>query len=273
MSLTCQQIRPLLDAYLTNELLVETLQSVNEHLNTCAGCRAALESRQRARTAVRATVRSLMPEPGFADLIRDAVRAEAAPRSWFQRPSIIWLAAAAAALVLATFFGLQQWRTDTALILARLGLGKGDHVFCARGGFYPDVPPTPAEMREQVGAPYAQLVDRVISQSQGYVIREGHLCNWEEREFVHFILERDKKLVSVMLTAKKRPDEVFPRHSLLAAMRAQGIPVYTTEDDGMSIAGLDAGRHLAFAVSERGSAEGLRLLTALAPSLSTIQKP
>lgn len=270
MSPTCSKIRPLLDSYLTNELLVETLQSVNEHLSTCAGCRAALESRQRARAALRATVRALTPEPGFEDVIRAAVRAEAAPRRWLGGRGIAWLAVAAA-LLLATVLGLQQWRSDSALILARLGLGKGDHVFCARGGFYPDEPPSPAEMREQVGAPYAQLVDRVIAQSPGYVIREGHLCHWEEREFVHFILEREKKLVSVMLTVKKRPDEVFPRHALLAAMRAEGIPVYTSEGDGMAIAGLDAGRHLAFSVSERGSAEGLRILAALAPTLSNLR--
>ena len=265
MNLHCQQARPLLDSYLTNELQVETLHAVNAHLAECGACRVALASRERARTAINAAVRNLVPDPDFAALVRDTVRAQASSRgpSKFLLPSI----ALAAALALISAIAW-QWRADTALIVARLSLGKGDHVFCARGGFYPDVPPTPAEMREQVGAPYVMLVDAVIGQAKGYVVREGHLCHWQDREFVHFILERDKKLVSIMLTRKQRPNEIFPRHSLLAAMRAEGLPVYTTDDDGMAIAGLDAGQHLAFVVSENGRAEGVRLLAAMVPSVS-----
>ncbi len=261
MTLHCPEARPLLDSYLSNELQVETLHAVNRHLAECAGCRTALTSRERTRAAVNAAVRSLTPDDDFAALVRDSVRAEAG-RS---HPWRAWGLAAAAMLVFG--LGYLQWRTDAAQIMARLGLGKGDHIFCARGGFFPDAPPTPAEMREQVGASYAPLVDQVIGHAKGYVIREGHLCHWEEREFVHFILEKQNKLISVMLTRKQRPDEVFPRHSLLAAMRANGMPVYTTEDNGMAIAGLDTGQHLAFAVSERGATEGLSLLAALVPAL------
>ena len=266
MNLHCQQACPLLDSYLTNELQVETLHAVNAHLAECGACRAALASRERARTAINTAVRNLVPDPDFAALVRDTVRAEATSRG----PSkflLSWVALAAALALISAI--AWQWRADSALILARLSLGKGDHVFCARGGFYPDVPPTPAEMREQVGAPYAKLVDAVIGQAKGYVIREGHLCHWQDREFVHFILERNKKLVSIMLTRKQRPNEIFPRHALLAAMRAEGLPVYTTDDDGMAIAGLDAGQHLAFVISENGREEGVRLLAAMVPSLST----
>ena len=270
MNLHCEQARLLLDSYLTNELQVETLHAVNTHLAQCGACRAALASRERARAAVNTAVRNLVPDPDFANLVRDAVRAEASSRR-LSKSLLPWIALAAALALMSAI--AWQWRADTALILARLNLGKGDHVFCARGGFYPDVPPTPAEMREQVGAPYAKLVDAVIGQAQGYVVREGHVCHWQDREFVHFILERNKKLVSIMLTRKQRPGEVFPRHSLLAAMRAEGIPVYTTDDDGMTITGLDAGQHLAFAVSENGRDEGLRLLAAMGPRLPALTNP
>ena len=266
MILHCQQGRPLLDSYLTNELQVETLHAVNAHLAECGACRAALVSRERVRAAIHTAVRNLVPDPDFAALVRDTVRAEATSRG----PSkflLSWVALAAALALISAI--AWQWRADSALIVARLSLGKGDHVFCARGGFYPDVPPTPAEMREQVGAPYVKLVDAVIGQAKGYVVREGHLCHWQDREFVHFILERNKKLVSIMLTRKQRPNEIFPRHSLLAAMRAEGLPVYTTDDDGMAIAGLDAGQHLAFVVSENGREEGGRLLAAIVSSVST----
>ncbi|MBY0503348.1 MAG: zf-HC2 domain-containing protein [Bryobacteraceae bacterium] len=266
MNLNCHEARPLLDSYLTNELQVETLHAVNQHLTGCAACRTALASRERTRAAVNSTVRGFVPDEAFTLQIRDAVRAEAATRGHL--PWRWAIAALAASLLL--LFGWRQWRLDTAQILARLALGKGDHILCARGGFFPDTPPTPAQMREQVGAAYVPLVQAVLDRSPGYVVREGHLCHWQDREFVHFILERQNRLVSVMLTRKHSPEEVFPRHALLSAMRAGGHAVYTTADNGMAIAGLDTGSHLAFVVSERGPAEGTALLAALAPSLALL---
>ena len=266
MNLKCQEARPLLDSYVMNELQVETLHAVNTHLAECPACRVALASRERTRAAVNAAVRNLTPGDDFAAQVRNAVRAEAS-RSSTRSP---WLALAlAAAVLLVAAVGWPQWQTGKTQILARLGLAKGDHVFCARGGFFPDDPPTAAAMREQVGPSYARLVNDVERQAKGYVIRDGHVCHWQEREFVHFILEKQNRLISLVVTRKQRPDEVFPQHALLAAMRADGLPVYTTEDNGMAIAGLETGQHLAFTVSERGPAEGLSLLAALAPAFVT----
>ena len=265
MNFDCSRVRPLLDSYLTNELQVETLHAVNQHLQSCAGCRVALQSRERTRAALQATVRGLLPGDELTALVRDSVRAEAARRVGVRW---LWMAVAvAAALTLVLALGWKEFRAEQAQILARLGLGKGDHIFCARGGFFPDDLPTPAVMREQVGAEYAPLVDQVIARAKGYVIRDGHLCHWQEREFVHFILERENKLISLVIVRKHSPDEVFPRQALLSTMRMEGHPVYTNADNGMAIAGLDTGRHLAFTVSERGPAEGLTLLAALTPSL------
>lgn len=265
----CRRTRPLLDAYGTSELQADAMYLVDGHLAACASCRQALDDRRQWRAALNAAVRSFVPSPELAIQIRDAVRAQASSRpfvvGWWQ------IAAAVAALLLVG--GWLQYRADADLILTRLGVGQGDHVFCARNGILPDAPVSPAAMRDKLGPAYAPLVDQLIAHTPGYLVREGHRCHWDGREFVHFILERDGHRASVVLTRKKDSEEVFPRHALLAAMRANGLPLYAAERDGLSIAGLESDGHLVFAVSERGSEESLRILSGVTVNLPGLMSP
>ena len=49
----CARIRRQLDAYLSNELLVETTGEVLRHLESCEACLRELEARTRVRDALR----------------------------------------------------------------------------------------------------------------------------------------------------------------------------------------------------------------------------
>jgi len=58
----CERIDEILDAYVSNELLVETCAEVNRHLTRCAECTAACELRQWIRGALqRAVYRNSVP--------------------------------------------------------------------------------------------------------------------------------------------------------------------------------------------------------------------
>ena len=60
----CERIRRQLDAYLSNELLVETTGEVLKHLESCAGLFSELETRTRVREALqKAVAREMVPEP------------------------------------------------------------------------------------------------------------------------------------------------------------------------------------------------------------------
>ena len=57
----CDRIRRHLDAYLSNELLVETTSEVLRHLESCEACSRELEARTRVRDALRARRASQVP--------------------------------------------------------------------------------------------------------------------------------------------------------------------------------------------------------------------
>ena len=57
----CERIRHHLDAYLSNELLVETTSETLRHLETCEACTRELETRTRVRDFVRRAATNLMP--------------------------------------------------------------------------------------------------------------------------------------------------------------------------------------------------------------------
>ena len=61
----CERIRGQLDAYLSNELLVETTSEVLNHLETCEACSRELNARMRMREALRTAVAKQLPPEGL----------------------------------------------------------------------------------------------------------------------------------------------------------------------------------------------------------------
>jgi len=50
----CRDVRPLIDAFLTEQLQVETMEGVVAHLTRCSACRAEVTGVARLRAATRA---------------------------------------------------------------------------------------------------------------------------------------------------------------------------------------------------------------------------
>ncbi|HEX5506751.1 MAG TPA: zf-HC2 domain-containing protein, partial [Thermomicrobiales bacterium] len=109
----CREIRPLLSAYMDNELAPDDLRAVQEHVADCADCAALLTSYRRIRAAVRA-----LPEADPPPELREAVFAKATP-AYRRRAALLGLgqqglaAAALVVTILAVFF--------TASIVANRG--------------------------------------------------------------------------------------------------------------------------------------------------------
>ncbi len=79
---SCRDIRPLLSAYMDNELTPEELRVMQGHVAGCGACAATLESYRRMRTSIRA-----LPQVSPPPTLRPAVFAKATPayrrRSFF----------------------------------------------------------------------------------------------------------------------------------------------------------------------------------------------
>jgi mycothiol system anti-sigma-R factor len=88
----CDEVRPLLDAYLDSELEKALQPDLQKHLNSCPGCRKEVEATSRLSALVRTTILMYKAPAQLKARIRASLREEAAPRSdWlsrFRRPLI-----------------------------------------------------------------------------------------------------------------------------------------------------------------------------------------
>src|SRR5215470_2084699 len=106
----CERYRRYFDAYLDNELLVETNQDVLQHLNTCVDCSRMLENRARMKQLVKDAVTKEEAPVELAIALRNRFRTER--RSFFAFDTARWMMAAAAVVLLAIggLFTLQWGR-------------------------------------------------------------------------------------------------------------------------------------------------------------------
>src|SRR5215470_12367082 len=72
----CEKYRRYFDAYLDNELLVETNQDVLQHLTSCPQCTSILEDRARAKQLVREAVTKEQAPPELVAALQSRLRAE-----------------------------------------------------------------------------------------------------------------------------------------------------------------------------------------------------
>src|SRR5436190_19591654 len=140
---SCERYRRYFDAYVDNELLVETNQDVLQHLNSCTDCTRILESRVRVKQLVRDAVQGEQAPPELADALRGRFRTER--RSFFAYDTAPWMMAAAAVLVLAIGSvaalqwgriiqfgeGVSFFQTVSTRLQEILRVGLVDHVHCA----------------------------------------------------------------------------------------------------------------------------------------------
>src|ERR1700716_4312452 len=100
-------LRPQLDAYLSNELLVETASEVMRHLESCQECTRDLESRMRVREALqRAVANRPWPDSVRANVVRRL--RESQPRSFGRASATRWAASlAAVAFILLSLSGAE----------------------------------------------------------------------------------------------------------------------------------------------------------------------
>ncbi len=267
----CERMRRQFDAYLSDELLVETTSEVLRHLEKCEACSRELKSRTRMREALRRAVSGWpVPEP---------LRAEVQRRLRGSRSGVFWqgsatrwaVAVAAFILIVLSSLGIKQWLTfrDGERMIARvLRLGAADHLHCAiRRHNYPEVPNPPDQIRKKLGPQYAEVLQVVEQKLPGFQVLEGHACSipGSPRKYVHFIARGRGTILSVILT--KREGESLRAGRSLVAGTPGGVDLYKAHLGGFSVAGFESNEYFGFVVSDLGQNEVWQIATALAPAL------
>jgi anti-sigma factor RsiW len=267
----CERTRRQLDAYLSNELLVETTSEVVRHLESCESCAAELESRMRVRAALRRAALRQLPPPHLSEAIHHQLRrTQSGLLSGFRRNTWAWAVAAVLAVMLSGTAGQQLWRLRHAQQMVRsiLALGVSDHVTCAlRGHNYPDVARPPDELRQRLGPEYAGLVPVVEEKLSGFQVLEAHICSLpgSPRKYVHFIARGRGTILSFILT--RRNGESLPAGRFLTAAAPAGMRIYRTKLEGMDVAGFETHEYFGFAVSDLGQEKMVQLAASLAPAV------
>jgi hypothetical protein len=260
-----------MDAYLSNELLVETTGEVLKHLESCSACSEELESRTRLREALRRAAAKSLPPEDLRDTVHQRLKKAQPGLSWaFGAPT--WaLALAALGLVVIAGVVAQQWlrfqrgRQLTARVLA---LGVSDHAQCAiKGHNYPEVANPPDQLRKKLGPQYAALLPVVEERLPGFQVLEAHICSvpGSPRKYVHFIARGQGTILSAILT--KREGESLPPGRFRIAGTTGGIDLYRAQLEGISVAGFEVQDYFGFVVSDLGQDEMVQLAASLAPAL------
>ncbi|MGA2074610.1 MAG: zf-HC2 domain-containing protein [Terriglobia bacterium] len=268
----CERIRRHLDAYLSNELLVETTSEILRHLETCEACARELETRTRVRDLVRRAATSQTPPEELRQAIQRRLR-ETQPGLWGGSRELNW-AVALAGIVVIVLGGIvaHQWVRvvrGKRIVAGVLALGVSDHVQCAiKGHNYPEVANPPEVLRKKLGPQYAGLLDVVHQNLPGFEILEAHICSipGSSRKYVHFITRGRGPILSVILT--KNDGAHLPSGGAFRSVVAGHVNLYVAHEQGMNVAGFESRGYLGFVVSDLDTSTTLQIADQLAPPLN-----
>ncbi len=268
----CERIRRHLDAYLSNELLVETTSEILRHLETCEGCTRELETRTRVRDFVRRAATNLMAPEELRLSIQRRLR-ETQPGLWGGSRELNW-AVALAGIVVIVLGGIvtHEWvrvLRGRRIVAGALALGVADHVQCAiKGHNYPEAANPPDVLRKKLGPQYAGLLDVVQQNLPGFEVLEAHICSipGSSRKYVHFITRGRGTILSVILT--KNDGAQLPSGGAFRSAAAGHVNLYEAHQQGMNVAGFESRGYLGFVVSDLDTNTTLQIADQLVPPLN-----
>jgi hypothetical protein len=92
----------------------------------------------------------------------------------------------------------------------------------------------------------------------------AHQCGYGGRKYVHLTLQNGPELVSLVITQKGMGESL---NGLAPALTSSGLPVYQAKAQQYEVAGFEAGKYLAFVVSDLRNSTNLELAAKLAPTV------
>jgi hypothetical protein len=271
----CRDVRGLADAYLDEELLVETNHALLTHIDQCSACRAELDARRALRAQLKTafdTDQRLTPTTEFMTALRQGLRPPRVRPHAHARPRRVpWWMGAAALLIIVAGFAVQwarEWRRPTvgtadmpSAVVDLAPSAAGDHRDCALRHRLAE-PPMDLEQAASYDAAFRGLDEavKVPASSLPSPLEPvtAHACVWQGRRFGHVVLSYRSTVVSLLVT---------DRGSTAAAVSTNTAPAECPTIEGFTIACFAAPRHAVFVVSDLASSETLKLATAIAPEI------
>jgi len=281
----CEKTRKYLDAYISNELMVETNHEVLRHLEGCPACAEDVDTRTRLRSRLKAAVNAQSVPPELQVRVRQQIHRNRSGSwidlGWLRAGGLRW-AGAAAAVVIATGLWVnyspermpavsdrpaQQTYISrvSANLAAILKVGLGDHIHCSIFRTYPKDPQPVEKMEAELGPAYVGLLPVVrAAVPEGYKVIMAHQCSFAGRKFVHLTLEKDGGLLSLVIARKQAGETI---DGLSPAADASGVRIYQSGAGRYQVAGFEAGNFFAYVVSELNNKHNLQIAANVAPGV------
>jgi len=259
---SCERIRGLLDAYVSNELLVETNLEVLRHLNVCTSCGTIAAERARVKRMLKQAVGSENAPATLRSRIQREIQATRPARS-------NWVLAAAAAIVLGLggymalqWFGARQMANPHAALATVLRVGLDDHIHCAVGTWYRGREFSDERMARDLGPQFAGLapmVKSVVPADMKMLV--AHQCQVNGRNFVHFILQKQDRTFSLIITRKD--GESFADVSGGRTLNS-GVRIHESRMQNFEVAGTETRDFLVYFISDSTGGQNSQMARNLA---------
>lgn len=267
----CGEARQLADAFVSEQLLVETMRAMVAHHERCPACRADVEGLRRIRRATRSAFDAavdLTPRPELAAELASRLQAEAVRRPVNTMPRRQWLALAASGL-LAVGAGW-GWRTWSASLSALMHAAVGDHRFCALTFKLAERPIPLDEAARRYGGVNASMSTVAPSTDtlSGGPLRivERHSCVFDGRRFAHIVLRYKDTAVSLLVTDDPRPGAAWVPDFAMVDEHPSLLP----STDGLQVASFRGPRHVVFVVSSLQDGDLQEVAQAMAGPVSRV---
>jgi anti-sigma factor RsiW len=236
----CQDVRELMDSYLSEELSVETNHHVLRHLGLCQGCSSELTRRQRLRSLLAQSLDLPVDVDGARHRVLHAVERE--QRSWGR--SARWLGAAAALFVA---IGIATW-VGRPVDAAAYDDSAGDHVACALA--YPEgATYDPARAARNLVAPFERIADAIGLSHGAYHVIDAHMCPYKGRNYAHVVMRGQGQTLSIFAEPALRGS--LPSTSSRTALGGETLHVQSTVRMGYRISAVATPQHQVFLVSDQ----------------------
>ena len=275
-------MREMLDLYLDNELLVETNQSVLDHLGFCQDCAAESDRRIELRRLFKEALTLEDDDERESETLsrRRVQMALARKRGPWGSVRVRW-AALAAGLILAFALGLVYWRIgniskqailsevnkpssgSSVLIAAVDRDAVENHKICALS--YPrDWSFDQQRVKRELTPRFAPLIQAIGIKPTSYELIEGHICAYQQRKYAHLIFRSHGHTVSVFV------EQDDPRGN---PKSSRPLEIAQTSYTAYQVASVDTGIHRICLVSDLPSVENRALADQVFPlTLGFIRK-
>lgn len=223
-TLSCEQVRETLPAYLANHLEAPELDVVAAHLEACPECAMNLATERRLDQLVAAAVEEAAPpSTGLRYRIREQIAGEVAPR----RRGLWWRFATVAATVATLVLGGGIWYGAGAWQTHLLCLDAADDHHTEVTGKQPlrwrTSPEEIAQLAQRVGT---SEVPQAI-EPQHLTLSRARICNLRGVRFLHLVYGGPSREVSVFLAPSGSHDVSQTVNAIVHQEHDLGVNVST----------------------------------------------